>query len=603
MIFNPAVLVTYFRIFQKYVGKRLILVFVLSVFAVLVESLGITLVLPLIGTLGVEGHVAASSGHNQLSGWVSDLVSILGLQNSTGGILILIGVLVGAKGLIRFCADAYGSILTAQLEREIKGKLFNAYSQMNFSYYTAHDTGHFINIINGQVPRLIQTFSAYKTFLVSLLTTTGYLTVALLVNWRFALMAMVFGGTVLITFRRLNVYVGKLSRQTAVENGKLSGFLVQCLQSYKYVASTGTIAPLKQKIHRSIHRLTGYARNQGLASSFTGAVREPVSIIAILIVLMVQIHFFQSSMATIMVSLILLYRAMGQIMLLQSTWQNMMNQVGSLEIVENEFKCLDSELEKNGTRELPPFSKEIRLEAVGYRYHAELPDVLRDITLTIPARSTVAFVGPSGAGKSTLVDLLTLLLKPTSGQVSIDTIAANDIDLHSWRNQIGYVSQDTVVFNDTIANNIGLWTGTYGEDSAFTADVVAAAEAANALKFIEALPEGFNTIVGDRGVRISGGQKQRLFIARELFKKPGLLILDEATSALDSESERAIQSSIDQLKGRTTIIIIAHRLSTIRNADVVCVLEGGRFVEKGTYDELINLKHSRFGEMVSAQTL
>jgi len=229
--------------------------------------------------------------------------------------------------------------------------------------------------------------------------------------------------------------------------------------------------------------------------------------------------------------------------------------------------------------------------------------VLRDITLTIPARSTVAFVGPSGAGKSTLVDLLTLLLKPTSGQVSIDTIAANDIDLHSWRNQIGYVSQDTVVFNDTIANNIGLWTGTYGEDSAFTADVVAAAEAANALKFIEALPEGFNTIVGDRGVRISGGQKQRLFIARELFKKPGLLILDEATSALDSESERAIQSSIDQLKGRTTIIIIAHRLSTIRNADVVCVLEGGRFVEKGTYDELINLKHSRFGEMVSAQTL
>jgi subfamily B ATP-binding cassette protein MsbA len=604
MIFNPAVLVTYFRIFQKYVGKRLILVFVLSLLAVLVESIGITLVLPLIASLGMEGDAAAaSSGQNHLTAWISTLVSTLGLENSTIGIITMIGVLVGTKGLIRFCADAYGSVLSAQLEREIKGKMFDAYSQMNFSYYTARNTGHFINIINSQVPRLISTFSAYKTFLVSLLTTAGYLTVAMLVDWRFALMALVFGGTVLIVFRRLNGYVGRLSRLTATENGKLSAFLVQCLQSYKYVASTGTMAPLKKTIHGSIHRLTGFARNQGLASAFTGAAREPVSIIAILIVLVVQIQFFQSSVAAIMVSLILLYRAMGQIMLLQGTWQNMMNQVGSLEIVEDEFKRVGAELEPSGATRLSGFSKEIRLEGVGYRYEASLPEVLRDITLTIPAFSTVALVGPSGAGKSTMVDLLTLLLKPTSGRLTIDGVAADEVELHSWRTQIGYVSQDTVVFDDTVANNIGLWTGVFHQDSSFAAKVIAAAETANARAFIEALPDGFNTVVGDRGIRLSGGQKQRLFIARELFKEPRLLILDEATSALDSESERAIQNSIDQLKGSTTIVIIAHRLSTIRNADTICVLENGSVIEKGTYDELIHLEHSQFGEMVGAQVL
>ena len=606
MIFNPKILVTYFRIFQKYVGRRLILVFVLSLLAVLVESLGITLVLPLIASLGMEGGggpPVESTGANQLSGLVAQLVATLGLEGSTIGIITVIGILVGAKGLIRFGADAYGSVLSAQLEREIKGKIFDAYSRMNFSYYTARNTGHFINIINSQVPRLIQTFSAYKTFLVALLTTTGYLTVAFLVDWRFALMALVFGGAVLIIFRRLNVYVGRLSRQTATENGKLSGFLVQCLQSYKYVASTGTIGPLKQNIHRSIYRLTRYARNQGLASAFTGAAREPVSIITILVVLVVQIHFFQSSIAAIMVSLILLYRAMGQIMLLQGTWQNMMNQVGSLEIVEEEFGRVNAEQEASGARELPPFSREIRLQGVAYRYSANLPDVLRDITLTIPACSTVALVGPSGAGKSTLVDLLTLLLKPTDGSLSIDGVAADEVNLQSWRSQIGYVSQDTVVFDDSIANNIGLWTGNYNEDPNFADKVIAAAEAANACEFIEALPNGFKTVVGDRGVRLSGGQKQRLFIARELFKRPHLLILDEATSALDSESERAIKESVDRLKGETTVVIIAHRLSTIKNADSVCVLENGQVIEKGSYGELLVNTNSRLGRMVAAQVL
>lgn len=602
-MFNPKILLEYFRIYQKYVGRRLILVFVLSFLALLVESLGITLVLPLISSLGMGEGGGGGMGESGVAAWTNGVVQTLGLEDSTVGIIAFIGILVGLKGLIRFSADGYGVILTAQLQREIKRKMFDAYAHMDYGYYTARNTGHFVNILTSQISNLIQSFSAFKTFIISLLTTVGYLTIAALVDWRFALMAAVFGGAVLILFRRLNVHIKNLSRKTALESSSLNKFLVQCMQSYKYVSSTNTLKPLGDNIYRSIHRLTLYYRSQGLAGAFTGAVREPVSIIAILLVLAVQLYFFQASVAALLVSLILLYRAMGQIMLLQGTWQQMMNQIGSLEIVEAEFAAVDKAREVGGKRVLLPLSKGIRFQNVHFRYSERSNDVLREIELEIPARQTVALVGPSGAGKSTLVDLLTLLLKPTEGTILIDGIRAGEVDLYSWRSQIGYVSQDAVIFDDTIANNIGMWAGDYSKDREFAQKVRAVAAKASAQAFIEALPYGFDTVVGDRGIRPSGGQKQHLFIARELFKEPRLLILDEATSALDSESERAIQDSIDQLKGETTVVIIAHRLSTVKNADTVFVLEDGAVIERGSYDILASRLESRFSHMVEAQVL
>lgn len=606
-MFNPKPLYHYFQIFRKYVGRRLILVFVLAVAAVLVESIGITLVLPLIASLGMEGaaleHGSGGSKPSALTEWMDTLVRGLGLEGSTIGIILFIAILVGLKGLIRFGADAYGGILSAQLIREIKRKMFQAYVGMSYAYYSAHNTGHFTNVINGQIARLVQAFSAFKTVLISVLTTAAYFGVALLVDWRFALMTVVFGGTVLALFRRLSAYVKQLSRKTALEQSDLNKRLVQCLQAHKYLTATGNIAPLERGIFQSIHRLTRYARNQGIANAFTNSVREPVSIVVILFVLLVQITFFEAPIAPILVSLILLYRAMGQVMLLQSSWQGLMSTAGSIEVVEEEFAHLQADFQADGAVAIGPLAQEIRFEQVSFSYGKTTGVVLRTINLSIPARSTVALVGPSGAGKSTLVDLVTLLLNPTTGRLLIDTVDAATIARDSWRCQIGYVSQDTVIFDDTIANNIGMWSGDFDNDPDYAAGVLAAAEAAHTRAFIDALPEGFNTIVGDRGIRLSGGQKQRLFIARELFKQPKLLILDEATSALDSESERAIQQSIDKLRGEVTIIIIAHRLSTVKNADVVYVLEAGEIVEHGSYRELLEQENSRFAEMVEAQVL
>jgi subfamily B ATP-binding cassette protein MsbA len=182
-------------------------------------------------------------------------------------------------------------------------------------------------------------------------------------------------------------------------------------------------------------------------------------------------------------------------------------------------------------------------------------------------------------------------------------VPGSQVKLASWRRQIGYVSQDTVVFDDSVANNICLWKGDIGADPDLFERVRDAARRAHIADFIESLPEAYHTQVGDRGIRLSGGQQQRLFIARELFRQPRLLILDEATSALDSESERYVQQSIDAVRGQMTVVIIAHRLSTIRNVDEVFVLDKGRLVEHGPYAVLCDRRDSKFGAMVASQSL
>jgi subfamily B ATP-binding cassette protein MsbA len=250
-----------------------------------------------------------------------------------------------------------------------------------------------------------------------------------------------------------------------------------------------------------------------------------------------------------------------------------------------------------------PLKHRIELSNVHFAYGVGQEDVLNGVSLAIPARTSVALVGESGAGKSTLVDLLSLALRPRAGALRIDDIPGDDIQLISWRRQIGYVSQETVLFDDTIANNICMWKGDPHRDSALIQRVREAAQQAHIAHFIETLPDGYDTLVGDRGIRLSGGQRQRLFIARELFRKPNLLILDEATSALDTESERYIQQSIDALKGQITVVIIAHRLSTIRNVDHVFVFDKGRLIEEGSYHRLRDAEDSRFGRLVAMQSL
>jgi subfamily B ATP-binding cassette protein MsbA len=254
---------------------------------------------------------------------------------------------------------------------------------------------------------------------------------------------------------------------------------------------------------------------------------------------------------------------------------------------ERVFTILDSPPEPLYTvrpESVPKFTNAVTLSQVNFTYPGCVGEVLHDINFTLAKGSIIALAGSSGSGKSTLLDLLPRFYPVTSGTICIDGIDIRAMDLAGLRSLFGIVAQETVLFNDTVRNNIA-----YGLIGAGSDEIVAAAKAAQAWEFIEKMPEGLDTVIGERGVMLSGGQRQRLAIARALLRNPPILILDEATSSLDTESERLVQEAVNRLVQNRTVLVVAHRLSTIRHADLILVLENGSIVERGTHDELLRL--------------
>lgn len=264
-----------------------------------------------------------------------------------------------------------------------------------------------------------------------------------------------------------------------------------------------------------------------------------------------------------------------------TTYYNIQKGLGALDRVEAILFTPNPIEEKQNAKDIEGFNTDIIFDKVSFAYRDGGEEVLRDISLTIPKGKIVAIVGPSGAGKSTLTDMLPRFYDPTGGKILIDGRDLKDISLSSLRDQFSLVSQEAILFHDTVRNNI-----VFGKQ-ATEEEIIHAAKVANAHDFISAMPQGYDTLIGDRGVKLSGGQRQRLTIARAVLRNPAILILDEATSALDSESERWVQDALTQLmKGRTSIVI-AHRLSTIQNADIIVVMENGKIIQMGNHQELI----------------
>ncbi|MFZ1702703.1 MAG: ATP-binding cassette domain-containing protein, partial [Saprospiraceae bacterium] len=279
-----------------------------------------------------------------------------------------------------------------------------------------------------------------------------------------------------------------------------------------------------------------------------------------------------------------------------SAYYNIQKGLGALERVETILYTPNPIKQPNDPVFIPNFSNNIQFDNVKFKYQDDSDIVLDGINLTIPKGNVLAIVGSSGAGKSTLTDMLPRFYDPSSGTIFLDDVNIKEVDLACLRNLFGMVSQEAILFHDTVRNNI-----TFGKEATEEA-IMEAAKIANAHDFISAMPQGYDTVIGDRGMKLSGGQKQRLTIARAVLRDPPILILDEATSALDSESEKLVQEALTKLMTGRTSIVIAHRLSTIQNADTIIVMDKGKIIQKGNHQTLM-LEDNVYRKLVDMQSM
>ena len=597
-LFRPLIdMLRYVKIFQHYLGAKMYFIFVFSTLASLLEGFGIMMLLPLLESIGSIEKSSGASG--AFSEFLYNIIDFLGLPSSSVSVLFLITVIFIFKGILSFIAFTINAYLIGVLLKNIKVDLFELYTNMSYSYYASKNTGDFINLIAEQPNRAIESFKQLILFGSHLINTIVLITLAFSISFSFGLLALVAGLLLLILFLRMNAFVQGLSRINAKENSILNQWLVQVLHGFKYLVSTNQIKKLKRNIFSSINILTSNQVKSGIGGGFTQAIREPLAVVLIIVIIYFQLIVFKQRLEPILVSIALFYRALNSTLAVQSAFQGTFQLIGSMELINEEYENQYLNHVAKGETKISDFKKAIIFKNVSFKYPKSENDCLKNLNLKISANTTVGIVGESGSGKTTLVDLIALLHPIKKGTITIDGLSSNKIEKESWRNQIGYISQDSVIFDDTIANNITMWSNT-GEVN--QEEIKAVAEQANILNFIESLPNGFQTRVGDRGIQLSGGQKQRIFIARELFRKTAVLILDEATSSLDSKAEKNIQKSIENIQGKLTLVIIAHRISTLKNVDTIVVIEKGAIVQTGTYNELKENSNA-FKTLISHQNI
>jgi ATP-binding cassette, subfamily B, bacterial MsbA len=362
--------------------------------------------------------------------------------------------------------------------------------------------------------------------------------------------------------------------------------VLEMLSGIRLVKATASEAQEYQKLEGLIHDRENADFQSQANSALISPVNEMIGIVVVVAILLLGRTFFKGQLeslsAVLLTYLLILFRMLPFVGQLNNARGAFANLVPSVSVV-NEFLRRDNKpFMQKGHIPYVAMTEGIRFEDLSFTYPGHDRQILNQVNLWLPKGTTLALVGSSGAGKSTLADLLPRFYDPTSGRILIDDRDLKDFELSSLRRSMGIVSQDTFLFNDSVRNNLA-----YARKDATDDQIVEAAKRANAYEFIVKLPQGFDTLIGDRGVMLSGGQRQRLAIARALLRDPEILILDEATSALDTVSERLVQSAIDELSRDRTTLVIAHRLSTVQNANQIAVLDKGRVVEVGTHAELL----------------
>jgi len=510
--------------------------------------------------------------------------------------LAFIPLLVLAIYLVRGGLEFTQSYLMAgvgqRVVRDIREHLYRHMQSLSLSFYLRHPTGVLMSRVLNDVGLMQSAITDAATGLIKDIFTAAFLVfVVFYRDWKLALIALVVFPLAFWPIARF----GRKLRRTSVKaqeiTGGLSSHLQETISGAKLVKSFGAETYETERFSTRNNELFRLSMKVVKVQAMTSPLSEMFAGVGAAAVIyyggysVVNGHSTPGNFFSFITALFMLYEPVKRLSRINNVVQQGLAAGGRVfEVIDT----LPEVREAAGAGALGPIRKEIAFDRVDFRYAPGGEAVLKEIDFRVPAGTMVAIVGSSGAGKTTLVDLIPRFYDPQGGAIRIDGVDVRTVTLASLREQIGIVSQHTVLFNDTVRNNIA-----YGMPGALMEKVVEAARRANAHPFIERMPEGYGTVVGEQGLRLSGGERQRLAIARALLKDAPLLILDEATSALDTESEHVVQEALDALmRGRTTFVI-AHRLSTVRNADVIFVVEDGRIVERGRHDELLS-RESRY---------
>jgi ATP-binding cassette, subfamily B, bacterial MsbA len=471
---------------------------------------------------------------------------------------------------------------------DVRDDLYDAFLRSSAAFFSKHTTGTLLSTIINDVERVQYAMSTVLAeFLQQFFTFIFTAGVVILLGGKLAWVLLLFVPIILYSSRKIGRQVRTTTRGGQDKLAEIQNILHETITGNRIVKAFGMESWEMERFRAAARRLFRANLRMVAAFAISSPLMDILGAVAIAFLMLlgrnaINHHVFKAgTFLAFIVAVFKLYEPVRKFALFNNNFQQAIG--ASSEI----FRYMDIEAEvreKSGAKRLPKFSRTIRFDNVAFSYDAadDSREVLRGINLEVKAGEVMAVVGSSGAGKSTLVHLIPRFFDVTSGRIVIDGFDVRDVTLSSLRSQIGIVTQETVLFNDSVRNNIA-----YGQPHVSLKHVEEAARAAHAHEFIRALPEGYNTIIGERGVRLSGGERQRIAIARAILKNSPVLILDEATSALDSESESLVQAALQNLMTGRTVFVIAHRLSTVRRADRIVVLENGTIADMGAHEELI----------------
>ena len=576
---------------------HLVGVIAVAVLFSLTESIGIALLLP---TLQVAGFNMAGQGEaGRYAAMLSNAFAAIGLRPT---LILLLGVyvtLVGARTVLGQIQSVGTYAVQQEVEHHLRRRLYHAIADANWLFVCRSRASDFTHALTHEIYRIGNGTNLALVFAGEIVLLVLYMAIAFALSAGMTSLVLVFGALLTLVFRGRTHAIEEQGEEVSSTNKSLYAATIEHLQSLKAAKTYGAeernfsiYSDLSADVVRA--NVDG-ARQQAVAATWF----ELGSVMILAVVLYVSIRVLAVPAASILILLLLFARVMPRIMSSQQHYRAFVNALPSFgNLLNIEARCAAAAEPAAHPHDKLSLTRELAADSISFTYNEGRVAAVRDLSLVIPAGKVVALVGPSGAGKSTIADILMGLVQPDSGTLRLDGRPLGPEGVRGWRDQIGYVAPDTFLFHDTIRANLKWARPDASED-----EMLAALRQASVFDFVAGLKDGLDTVVGDRGMMVSQGERQRLALARAFLRRPSMLILDEATNSLDSENEGRVLDAIESRRGELTVVLIAHRLSTIRWADLIYVVEGGKVVESGDWSTLSALRDGRFRALWEAQSL